>query len=61
MTSKGKEKSGNLPHRSNHSGVNVQGARTHNLKDLSFTFPRDAMVVFTGVSGSGKSSLAFDT
>lgn len=61
MTSKGKEKSGNLPHRSNHSGVNVQGARTHNLKNLSFTFPRDAMVVFTGVSGSGKSSLAFDT
>jgi len=61
MTSKGKENSGSLPHRSNHSGVSVQGARTHNLKDLSFTFPRDAMVVFTGVSGSGKSSLAFDT
>lgn len=61
MTSKGKENSCNLPHRSNHSGVTVQGAKTHNLKDLSFTFPRDAMVVFTGVSGSGKSSLAFDT
>ncbi|WP_313449815.1 hypothetical protein, partial [Pseudescherichia sp.] len=43
------------------SGVNVLGARTHNLKDVSFTFPRDAMVVFTGISGSGKSSLAFDT
>ncbi|MCQ4033950.1 hypothetical protein FK513_29300, partial [Klebsiella pneumoniae] len=35
--------------------------RTHNLRDVSFTFPRDAMVVFTGISGSGKSSLAFDT
>lgn len=43
------------------SGVSVLGARTHNLKDVSFTFPRDAMVVFTGISGSGKSSLAFDT
>jgi excinuclease ABC subunit A len=41
--------------------VSVQGARTHNLKDVSFRFPRNAMVVFTGVSGSGKSSLAFDT
>ncbi len=61
MTSKGRENGGNLPHRSNQSGVSIQGARTHNLKDLSFTFPRDAMVVFTGVSGSGKSSLAFDT
>lgn len=39
----------------------VHGARTHNLKDQSFSFPRDAIVVFTGVSGSGKSSLAFDT
>ena len=61
MTSKGKENSGNQPPHSNYSGVSVQGARTHNLKDLSFTFPRNAMVVFTGVSGSGKSSLAFDT
>ena len=43
------------------SGVSVRGARTHNLRDVSFTFPRDAMVVFTGISGSGKSSLAFDT
>lgn len=41
--------------------IKVHGARTHNLKDLSLSFPRDALVVFTGVSGSGKSSLAFDT
>ncbi|WP_380178393.1 AAA family ATPase [Kalamiella sp. sgz302252] len=41
--------------------VSVQGARTHNLKEISLSFPRDAMVIFTGVSGSGKSSLAFDT
>ncbi len=38
------------------TGVTVHGARTHNLRDVSFTFPRDAMVVFTGISGSGKSS-----
>lgn len=41
--------------------ISVQGARTHNLKEVSLRFPRNAMVVFTGVSGSGKSSLAFDT
>ncbi len=41
--------------------IQVQGARTHNLADVSLAFPRDALVVFTGVSGSGKSSLAFDT
>jgi excinuclease ABC subunit A len=39
----------------------VRGARVHNLKNLSIELPRDAMVVFTGLSGSGKSSLAFDT
>lgn len=44
-----------------HRNIRVHGARTHNLKDLSLSFPRDALVVFTGVSGSGKSSLAFDT
>jgi excinuclease ABC subunit A len=39
----------------------VRGAREHNLKDVSIDLPRDAMIVFTGLSGSGKSSLAFDT
>ncbi|MEL0134648.1 MAG: excinuclease ABC subunit UvrA [Aquiluna sp.] len=39
----------------------IKGARVHNLKNLNLEIPRDAMVVFTGLSGSGKSSLAFDT
>jgi len=43
------------------SNIRVQGARVHNLKNLSVEIPRDQLVVFTGLSGSGKSSLAFDT
>jgi len=41
--------------------IEVRGARTHNLKNISLTIPRDKLVVITGLSGSGKSSLAFDT
>lgn len=44
-----------------HAHLNVQGARVHNLKNVDLEIPRDSMVVFTGLSGSGKSSLAFDT
>jgi excinuclease ABC subunit A len=43
------------------SQIVVSGAREHNLKDVSLVLPRDALVVITGLSGSGKSSLAFDT
>ncbi len=39
----------------------IRGAREHNLKDISLDLPRDSLIVFTGLSGSGKSSLAFDT
>lgn len=41
--------------------ITVKGAREHNLKDITLSVPRDQLVVFTGLSGSGKSSLAFDT
>ena len=45
----------------NEEGIEVRGARVHNLKNISFTIPHNAITVVTGVSGSGKSSLAFDT
>ena len=41
--------------------IEIRGARTHNLRNLDLTLPRDKLIVFTGLSGSGKSSLAFDT
>ena len=41
--------------------IRIRGARVHNLKNLDVVIPRDQIVVLTGVSGSGKSSLAFDT
>ena len=41
--------------------IHVKGAREHNLKNIEVTIPRDKLVVITGVSGSGKSSLAFET
>ncbi|MCT7964300.1 excinuclease ABC subunit UvrA [Laspinema sp. D1] len=42
-------------------GIRIRGARQHNLKNIDLELPRDRLIVFTGVSGSGKSSLAFDT
>lgn len=41
--------------------ITVRGARLHNLKNVSFSFPKNQLVVFTGISGSGKSTMAFDT
>ncbi|QLE56745.1 excinuclease ABC subunit UvrA [Nostoc sp. TCL26-01] len=54
---------GNLPHSHNISQntIRIRGARQHNLKNIDLELPRDRLIVFTGVSGSGKSSLAFDT
>src|SRR5437660_145555 len=43
------------------STIVIRGAREHNLRDVNLDLPRDKLIVFTGVSGSGKSSLAFDT
>ncbi|MFB6286385.1 MAG: excinuclease ABC subunit UvrA [Candidatus Bipolaricaulia bacterium] len=44
-----------------HDSIHIKGAREHNLQDVDLELPRDQLIVFTGLSGSGKSSLAFDT
>lgn len=63
MTSKNFDLAPSTPIRSSaaHAEISVQGARVHNLRNVDLSIPRDSMVVFTGLSGSGKSSLAFDT
>ena len=43
------------------NSISIRGARTNNLKNVNLEIPREKLVVFTGLSGSGKSSLAFDT
>jgi len=45
----------------NNEYIDIRGAKEHNLKDISLKIPKNKLVVLTGVSGSGKSSLAFDT
>jgi len=56
-----KRKSASMPAPIQAKNINIVGAREHNLKDISIVLPRDKMIVITGLSGSGKSSLAFDT
>ena len=51
----------NRPTKSAGEWISIRGARTHNLKDVAIDLPRNSLVVITGISGSGKSSLAFDT
>src|SRR6187399_3790351 len=50
-----------LPRRADSRVISIRGAREHNLKNIDLVLPRDQLIVFTGLSGSGKSSLAFDT
>jgi excinuclease ABC subunit A len=52
---------GHLPKPNSQNTIRIRGARQHNLKNVDLDLPRDRLIVFTGVSGSGKSSLAFDT
>ena len=48
-------------HQVNDQMISFQGVRTHNLRDIDVSFPKNQIITITGVSGSGKSSLAFDT
>src|SRR5438128_773263 len=60
-TTNGSKASRPVSRQQQHTEIVIKGAREHNLKDIDLTIPRDKLVVFTGLSGSGKSSLAFDT
>ncbi len=60
LRTEGKAEASGYPRRVS-SFLTIRGAREHNLKDVSLELPRDRLIVFTGLSGSGKSSLAFDT
>ena len=61
MTSKSKIREAGITTHPDHEHIEVFGAREHNLKNINVTIPREKLVVITGISGSGKSSLAFDT
>ena len=61
MTSESKIREAGITAHPDHEHIEVFGAREHNLKNINVTIPREKLVVITGISGSGKSSLAFDT